>query len=163
MSPGTDSGLVRRGAARTRPRPGCSRRARDPDGARRPRHALLAEAVAGALLPGERAVLHERTAAMLESAGDDTLAAEAAGHWLAAGRPDRELPARVAAGRAAERVFGYAEAAAHFQRAIVLCRDLPDLGDLPAAAPCPEQAPPRTTTAQACPVCPGCTCGRSTR
>jgi hypothetical protein len=60
-------------------------------GTSRPRHALLAEAVAGALLPGERAVLHERTATMLELAGDDTLAAEAVGHWLAAGRPDREL------------------------------------------------------------------------
>ena len=30
-------------------------------GAHRPRHALLAEAVAAELLPGERAVLHERT------------------------------------------------------------------------------------------------------
>ena len=90
-------------------------------------------------------MLHERTAAMLESAGDDMLAAEAAGHWLAAGRPDRELPARVAAGRAAERVFGYAEAAAHFQRAIVLCRDLPDLGDLPAASALPGTGPPGTS------------------
>jgi DNA-binding NarL/FixJ family response regulator len=96
----------------------------------RPRHALLAEAVAAALLPGERAVLHERTAVTLESTGDENLAAEAAGHWLAAGRPDRELTARVTAGRAAERVFGYAQAAAHFQRAIALCRDRPDLGHL---------------------------------
>jgi predicted ATPase len=51
-------------------------------GACRPRHALLAEAVADALLPGERVARHERTAAMLESADDDVLAAEAAGHWL---------------------------------------------------------------------------------
>ena len=114
-------------------------------GASRPRHALLAEAVAGALLPGERAVLHERTAAMLESAGDDMLAAEAAGHWLAAGRPDRELPARVAAGQAAERVFGYAEAAAHFQRAIALSRDLPGLGDQPAASALSGTGPPGTS------------------
>ena len=106
-----------------------------PTRANRPRHALLAEAVAGALLPGERAVLHERTAAMLESAGDDMLAAEAAGHWLAAGQPDRELPARVTAGLAAERVFGYGQAAAHFQRAIELWRDLPGLGDRPASVP----------------------------
>jgi DNA-binding CsgD family transcriptional regulator/tetratricopeptide (TPR) repeat protein len=103
--------------------------------ANRPRHALLAVAVAGALLPGERAVLHERTAAMLESAGDDRLAAEAAGHWLAAGRPDRELPARVTAGLAAERVFGYAQVAAHFLRAIELWRDLPGLGGRPASVP----------------------------
>jgi DNA-binding NarL/FixJ family response regulator len=114
-------------------------------GASRPRHALLAEAVAGALLPGERAILHERTAAMLESAGDDMSAAEAAGHWLAAGRPDRELPARVAAGRAAERVFGYAEAAAHFQRAITLRRDLPDLGDLPTTCTPTATGPPGTS------------------
>jgi DNA-binding CsgD family transcriptional regulator/tetratricopeptide (TPR) repeat protein len=127
------------------------RRDSGPGGVSRPRHALLAEAVAGALLPGEQAVLHERTAAMLESAGDDMLAAEAAGHWLAAGRPGRELPARVAAGRAAERVFGYAEAAAHFQRAIALHRDLSGLGVQPtASAPSgtgpPGNSPPGTGT-----------------
>jgi hypothetical protein len=63
----------------------------------RPRHALLAEAVAAGLLPGERVVLHERTARALESVGDQMLAAEVAGHWAAAGRPAEELPARVAA------------------------------------------------------------------
>jgi DNA-binding CsgD family transcriptional regulator/tetratricopeptide (TPR) repeat protein len=94
-------------------------------GAHRPRHALLAEAVAGALLPGERVTLHERTARVLESVGDETLAAEAAGHWTAAAQPAQELPARLAAGRAAERVFGYPQAAAHFLRAIDLCRELP--------------------------------------
>jgi DNA-binding CsgD family transcriptional regulator len=93
-------------------------------GRHRPRHALLAEAVTGGLLPGERAVLHERTARTL--ARDPALAAEAAGHWQAAGRPDEELPARVAAAKAAEQVFGYAEAAAHRQRAIELCQAHPD-------------------------------------
>jgi DNA-binding CsgD family transcriptional regulator len=91
----------------------------------RPRHALLAEAVAAGLLPGERVMLHERTARVLEAAGGDALAAEAAGHWVAAGRPSEELPARVAAAAAAERVFGYAEAAAHWERAIELCQVLP--------------------------------------
>ena len=86
----------------------------------RPQHALLAEAVAGRLLPGERAALHERTARALAAAGDPALAAEVAGHWQAAGNPAEELPARVAAAEAAERVFGYAEAAAHWQRAIEL-------------------------------------------
>ena len=86
------------------------------------RHALLAEAVAGELLPGERAVLHERTARALAAAGDK-LAAEVARHWQAAGRPAGELPAGVAAAGAAERVFGYAEAAAHWQRAIELCQE----------------------------------------
>jgi DNA-binding CsgD family transcriptional regulator len=95
------------------------------DGGHRPRHALLAEAVAAALLPGERAVLHERAALAL--AGDRALAAEVAGHWQAAGCPAEELPARMAAARAAERVFGYAEAAAHRQRAIELCEAYPDM------------------------------------
>ena len=93
-------------------------------GGHRPRHALLGEAVAGGLLPGERAVLHERAARAL--AGDPALAAEVAGHWQAAGRPAEELPARVAAAGAAERVFGYAQAAAHWQRAVELGQAQPD-------------------------------------
>jgi DNA-binding CsgD family transcriptional regulator len=95
-------------------------------GGHRPRHALLAEAVAAGLLPGERAVLHERTARALEASGGEALAGEAAGHWQAAGRPAGELPARVAAAAAAERVFGYAEAAVHWLRAIELCQAEPD-------------------------------------
>jgi DNA-binding CsgD family transcriptional regulator len=94
-------------------------------GGHRPRHALLAEAVAGGLLPGERAALHEKTARALAAGGDQTLAGEVAGHWQAAGRPAEELPARVAAAEAAERVFGYAEAAVHWQRAIELCHAQP--------------------------------------
>ena len=93
-------------------------------GGHRPRHALLGEAVAAGLLPGERAVLHERAARAL--AGDPALAAEVAGHWQAAGRPAEELPARVAAAEAAERVFGYAQAAVHLQRAIELGQAQPD-------------------------------------
>jgi DNA-binding CsgD family transcriptional regulator/tetratricopeptide (TPR) repeat protein len=98
-------------------------------GACRPRHALLAEAIAGGLLPGERAVLHERTARALAATGKETLAGEVAGHWQAAGRPAEELPARVAAAEAAERVFGYAQAAVHWQRAIELCQAQPGGAD----------------------------------
>jgi DNA-binding CsgD family transcriptional regulator len=98
-------------------------------GGHRPRHALLAEAVAAGLLPGERVVLHERTARALAAAGSERLAAEVAGHWAAAGRPAEELPARVAAAGAAERVFGYAEAAAHWLRAIELCQASPAAGE----------------------------------
>ena len=86
----------------------------------RPRHALLAEAVAAELLPGELAALHDRIAGALRATGDDTLAAEVAGHWAAAGRTAEELPARARAAEAAERVFGYADAARHWQRAIDL-------------------------------------------
>jgi predicted ATPase len=115
------------------------------EAAYRPRHALLAEAVAAALLPGERVVLHERTARALEAANDETLAAEVAGHWAAADRAAEELPARVAAAEAAERVFSYAEAAVHWQRAIELCQQRPGAAAPPA------------------PSCRGCMCGRSTR
>jgi DNA-binding CsgD family transcriptional regulator len=97
-----------------------------PGGGHRPRNVLLAEAVAGGLLPGARAMLHERTARALAAAGDAALAGEAAGHWQAAGRPAGELPARVAAAAAAERVFGYAQAAGHWQRVIALWPDVPD-------------------------------------
>ena len=96
-------------------------------GGHRPRHALLSEAVAAGLLPGERAVLHERAARALEAAGEP--AAEVAGHWRSAGRPAEELAAQVAAAAAAERVFGYAEAAAHWQRAIELCHTRAQIAD----------------------------------
>jgi predicted ATPase len=91
----------------------------------RPRHALLAEAVAAALLPGERMMLHERTARALEAEGDPALAAEVAGHWAAADCRAEELRARVLAAGAAEGVFSYAEAALHWQRAIELCQAVP--------------------------------------
>jgi DNA-binding CsgD family transcriptional regulator len=94
-------------------------------GVHRPRHALLAEAVAAALLPGERAVLHERTARALQASVDDSLAAEAAGHWQAAGRAAEELPTRVAAAEEAERVFVFAQAAVHWERAIELFQTVP--------------------------------------
>jgi DNA-binding CsgD family transcriptional regulator len=95
------------------------------DGGHRPRHALLGEAVATDLLPDERVSLHERIAGALQAAGDNMLAAEAAGHWAAAGRSTEELRARLAAATAAERVFAYADAATHWQRAIELCQAEP--------------------------------------
>jgi len=94
----------------------------------RPRHTLLAEAVAAGLLPGERAALHGSMARVLAATGGDEVAAEVAGHWQAAGNPAAELPARIAAAQAAERVFGYAEAASHWQRAIELSQALPGAG-----------------------------------
>jgi DNA-binding CsgD family transcriptional regulator len=94
-------------------------------GGHRPRHALLAEAVADRLLSGERAALHENLARALAATGDQTLAGEIAGHWEAAGKPAQELPARIAAAEAAERVCGYAEAAVHWRRAIELSQVLP--------------------------------------
>jgi len=63
-------------------------------------------------------------------AGDQTLAGEIAGHWQAAGKPGKELPARVKGAEAAERVFGYADAAVHWQRAIELARIEPGAGSM---------------------------------
>jgi DNA-binding CsgD family transcriptional regulator len=94
-------------------------------GTYRARHALLAEAVASGMLPGELKVLHARCAEALQAAEDEALAAEVAGHWAAAGHQEQELSSRVAAAAAAERVFGYAEAAAHWQRAVELCQRVP--------------------------------------
>jgi DNA-binding CsgD family transcriptional regulator/tetratricopeptide (TPR) repeat protein len=96
------------------------------DEGHRPRHALLAEAVTAELLPGERVLLHERVAGALESKGDETLAAEVAGHWAAASRTGEELQARLTAASAAEQVFSYADAATHWQRAIALCQIVPE-------------------------------------
>src|SRR5262249_56636339 len=47
------------------------------------------------------------------------------GRWGAAGRGGEELRARVAAAEAAERVFGYADATAQWERAIELAQSLP--------------------------------------
>jgi DNA-binding CsgD family transcriptional regulator len=96
----------------------------------RPRHALLAETVAAELLAGELVVLHERIARALAAADDEALAAEVAGHWAAANRTAEELPARVRAAEAAERVFGYADAARHWQRAIALFPGVPNAEQL---------------------------------
>jgi len=95
------------------------------DGGYQPRHALLAEAVAADLLQAERVSLHERVARALELAGSETLAAEAAGHWAAAGRAGEELQARLTAARAAEQVFAYADAVVHWRRAIELYESVP--------------------------------------
>jgi DNA-binding CsgD family transcriptional regulator/tetratricopeptide (TPR) repeat protein len=100
-------------------------------GGHRPRHALLAEAVVGELLPAEQISLHEHIARALQATGDETFAAEAAEHWAAAGRSGDELYARLAAAEAAEHLFAFADAATHWQRAIELCQVVrnTDLGD----------------------------------
>jgi predicted ATPase/DNA-binding CsgD family transcriptional regulator len=97
------------------------------------RHALLREILDADLLPGERIRLHARYAQALaerpELAGTVLgLAAELAAHWDAAGEPDQALPARVAAGLAAERARGFPEAHDHYQRALTLWERVPDPG-----------------------------------
>ena len=84
------------------------------------RHALLAEAVYDDLLPVERASLHGRIAAALDGVASVENAGERARHWQLAAEPAAALLASIEAGTGAERVFGYAEALAHFRRAIEL-------------------------------------------
>jgi DNA-binding CsgD family transcriptional regulator/tetratricopeptide (TPR) repeat protein len=98
------------------------------------RHALLREVVDADLLPGDRARLHAEYARALTNrpeladAAPAVAAAELAIHWDAAGEPGQALAARIQAGLAAEGAHAVAEAARHFQRALVLWDRVPDRG-----------------------------------
>ena len=98
------------------------------------RHALLREVVDADLLPGDRARLHAEYARALTDqpeladAAPAVAAAELAVHWDAAGEPAQALAARIEAGLAAERAHAFAEAARHFQRALVLWDRMLDPG-----------------------------------
>ncbi|HEY1275335.1 MAG TPA: alpha/beta fold hydrolase [Thermoleophilaceae bacterium] len=94
------------------------------------RHALLAEAVYGTLLPGEREDLHARLATELTRGDPPAAAAELAPHWAAAGRAPEALVASIAAAREAEVVYALAEALAHLERALVLWAGVPDADEL---------------------------------
>jgi DNA-binding CsgD family transcriptional regulator/tetratricopeptide (TPR) repeat protein len=95
------------------------------------RHALVAEAVYGELLPGERVRLHRGLASALEAgveAGGSpaTRAARLAYHWSAAGDQPRALSASLAAADAAERVYAFAEAQLQLERVLALWERVPD-------------------------------------
>jgi DNA-binding CsgD family transcriptional regulator len=95
------------------------------------RHALVAEAVYGDLLPGERVRLHTALAGALEAglgAGDApaTRAARIAHHWSAAGDQPRALSASVEAAAAAEQVYAFAEAQLQLERVLALWERVPD-------------------------------------
>jgi DNA-binding CsgD family transcriptional regulator/tetratricopeptide (TPR) repeat protein len=93
------------------------------------RHALLAEAIYGTLLPGEREELHGRLAAEL-ARSPQRVAAELAQHWAAAGRAPEALVASGAAAREAEAVFGLAEELQHLERALQLWDLVPEASEL---------------------------------
>ena len=93
------------------------------------RHALLAEAIYGTLLPGEREDLHARLAAEL-ARSPHQVAAELAQHWAAAGRAPEALVASVAAAREAEAVAGLAEALQHLERALEFWDLVPEAAEL---------------------------------
>ena len=95
------------------------------------RHGLLGEAVYGRLLPQERRRMHRAIAAAL-AAGADAPAAQLAHHWHRAGERSDALHASVAAGLEASRVYAFAEAHAHLERALSLWDAVaPPAGALP--------------------------------
>lgn len=89
------------------------------------RHGLLREAAYGELLPGERLALHAAVAAAVESlhAGldiDAAVASELAHHWYESRDARQAFPALVRAGQAAERMFAFGNAFAHYHLALSL-------------------------------------------
>ena len=90
------------------------------------RHALVAEAVYGDLLPLERASLHRRIAGVLEQSASAANAPDRAHHWQLANEQALARRASIEAGMTAERAFGYSEALAHFERAVTLWQEHPD-------------------------------------
>jgi DNA-binding CsgD family transcriptional regulator len=95
------------------------------------RHALLAEAVYGELLPGERVRLHTALAGALEAGLEvggpaASRAARLAYHWAAAGDQPRALSASLQATAAAEQAYGFAEAQLQLERVLGLWNQVPD-------------------------------------
>jgi DNA-binding CsgD family transcriptional regulator/tetratricopeptide (TPR) repeat protein len=95
------------------------------DGVMHFRHGLLREAAYGELLPGERLALHAGVAAAVESLlpgpdVDAAVASELAHHWYEARDAQRALTASLRAGQAAERMFAFGNAFAHYHLALSL-------------------------------------------
>lgn len=94
------------------------------------RHALMREAVAGDLLPGERSRLSRRYAKALEA--DPTLvrseerAGRLAGYWFNARDPAHALPAVLAAAGASRGRHAFAEQHHLLERALELWDDVPE-------------------------------------
>ncbi len=87
------------------------------------RHALLAEAVYGDLLPGERVRMHAAYVAALATGRANGTAAELARHARAAHDLGTAVDASIRAGDEAMSVGGPDEAADHFQTALELLAD----------------------------------------
>ncbi|GLY06047.1 MULTISPECIES: LuxR family transcriptional regulator [Actinoplanes] len=96
--------------------------ASDSDGYRL-RHRLVAEVLEQEVLPAQSAALHRRFAESLEAVEGDPDHARLAFHWQRAGVPERALPAVLAAARAAERLYGFAEAHRYWTIALQLTGD----------------------------------------
>ena len=99
------------------------------------RHALLQEAVAASLLPGEAARTHRRIAEALtqnpELAGQGALVAgRLARHWAEAGDTAQALVASVAAAQEACDALAFAESLPHYERALELIDAVPNAEEL---------------------------------
>jgi DNA-binding CsgD family transcriptional regulator len=95
------------------------------------RHALLAEAVYGELLAGERVRLHTALAGALEAGVEGgsppaSRAARLAHHWAAANDQPRALAGSIVAAAAAEQVHAFAEAQLQLERVLALWNQVPD-------------------------------------
>src|SRR5512133_3740062 len=102
------------------------------------RHALMREALADDLLPGERGPLHAALARALEadpglSASPSGATAELAFRWFAAHNLPAAFSASALAGAEAMRLAAFAEANAHYERAIELWDGVPE--DVRATGP----------------------------
>ncbi|MHB8657665.1 MAG: helix-turn-helix transcriptional regulator [Solirubrobacteraceae bacterium] len=84
------------------------------------RHALAREALLSALPAGERRLLHRLIAQALEAEPELGDAAERALHWRAAGDAPHALAASFAAGRTADALVAFGDAADHYGRALEL-------------------------------------------
>ena len=91
------------------------------------RHDLLREVAYGELLYGERDRLHAAFAEQLgrrgQVGGVPVTAAELAYHWDAARNIERAVPAWMEAGKAAERIYAFADARRAYERALELSAD----------------------------------------
>jgi DNA-binding CsgD family transcriptional regulator len=93
------------------------------------RHALLGEAVAGTLLPGESRRVHGRLAMAVASAPEGSLSAAdriaaLARHWHLAGDRARSLAASVDAARTTARMLAFPESLRHYERALAVWDDV---------------------------------------
>jgi DNA-binding CsgD family transcriptional regulator len=98
------------------------------------RHLLVAEAVYGELLAGERVRLHTALAGALEAGIEGggppaSRAARLAYHWWAAGDQPRAMAASLQAAAAAEGVYGFAEAQLQLERVLALWERIPDAAE----------------------------------
>ncbi len=93
------------------------------------RHALLRETLYEELLPHERVTLHAEVARALEAdpslaVGPRGAAAQRAMHWSSAKQPAPALTASIQAATEDERVWAFAEAVGHLERAVELWEEV---------------------------------------